>query len=78
MTQFKIIHDRPNCIGCTACASVCPKFWKMNDGDGKSDLIGATVLKDETTELLVDKKTADENQEAAQVCPVNVIHIQEL
>jgi len=78
MTQFKITHDRPNCIGCTACASVCPKFWEMNAEDGKSDLVGATVLENGTTELIVEEKAAEENQNAVDVCPVNVIHIQEL
>jgi len=36
----KIQHDRPNCIGCAACAAVAPEFWSMNE-DGKSDLKNA-------------------------------------
>ena len=35
----KVIHEREKCIGCGACAAVCPDFWEMSD-DGKSVLKG--------------------------------------
>ena len=60
----KIIHDKNICIGCGACAAVCPVNWEMGS-DGKS--------KPKKTEL-------DEigcNMDAAQSCPVNCIHIDE-
>lgn len=65
----KIIHDRDVCIGCGACAAVCPDYWEMG-GDGKSDLKGAK--KDVLT-----VKDIGCNKEAAQGCPVNCIHIEE-
>ena len=65
----KIIHDRDACIGCGACAAVCPGYWVMAD-DGKSDLKGAK--KD-----VLEVKEAGCNKEAAQGCPVNCIHIEE-
>lgn len=65
----KITHDRDVCIGCGACAAVCPDYWEMGD-DGKSDLKGA---KKDALEL----KEAGCNTEAAQGCPVNCIHIEE-
>jgi len=40
INKYKIIHDREACIGCGACASVCPKYWEM-DSDGKSNIIGS-------------------------------------
>lgn len=76
--KFKVIHDRENCIGCSACASVCPKFWGMNAKDGKSDLIGATPAENGTTELIVSGEDLEENQNAADVCPVQVITVKEL
>ena len=72
--KFMIQHDRPNCIGCAACAAVAPDFWEMNE-DGKSDIIGSKKLDDETEELDIDEKNYVENKEAADSCPVNVIHI---
>ena len=72
--KFQIFHDRPNCIGCAACAAVAPDFWSMNE-DGKSDIIGSIKKDDETEELDIDEKNYNENKEAADSCPVNVIHI---
>ncbi|MGV8176683.1 MAG: ferredoxin [Candidatus Bilamarchaeaceae archaeon] len=65
---IKVIHDRNACIGCGACASVCPKFWKMGD-DGKSDLVGA---KNDVLEV----PSEECNTDAAHSCPVNCIHIE--
>ncbi len=72
MSKFKIVHDRPNCIGCGACVAVSPEDWEMN-ADGKSDLIKAKALPDTTQEKELDN--LGENMEAARMCPVNVIHI---
>lgn len=71
---YKIKHDRPNCIGCGACAAVCEKFWEM-DEDGKSNIVGGKKMPDGTEELEIEDKDFEENQEAAEVCPVNVIHL---
>ena len=64
MASYKIKHDRPNCIGCGACVSLCPANWMMSD-DGKSKPKKADILESEF----------DCNKEAADHCPVNVIHI---
>ena len=72
--KFQIFHDRPNCIGCAACAAVAPDFWTMHE-DGKSDIVGSKKNDDETEELDIDEKDYNENKEAADSCPVNVIHI---
>ena len=69
----KIIHDRDACIGCGTCAAVCSKYWKM-DSDGKSKLIGGKkVGKNEE----LDAKAIECNQDAAEACPVNCIHIED-
>ncbi len=75
---YKIDHDRPNCIGCGACAAVAPEFWEMSP-DGKSSVKGATK-KEENGEVVreeLDIKDEDfeKNKTAADSCPVNVIHI---
>lgn len=89
--KYKIVHDRDICIGCSACATVCSKYWKMAD-DGKSDVIrdndDGTQTKAEKTgngeeealgsndaPLTVDY---DSNKEAADSCPVNCIHLFEV
>lgn len=69
---MKIIHEREKCIGCGSCVALCPKFWEMAE-DGKSDLKGATKNSEGNYELEVEE--VDCNQEAADSCPVQIIHI---
>ena len=71
--KFKIIHDRPTCIGCGSCAAVAEKYWEMN-ADGKAD------LKDAATKGTDQEREFDEldnNMDAAECCPVNCIHVYE-
>jgi ferredoxin len=79
MADFTIDHDRPGCIGCGACAAVNPAFWSMSPKEGKSDLKGAKQTKEngEVTRETLDISQADyaKNREAADCCPVNIIHI---
>ena len=72
MAKYKIIHDRKKCIGCGACASICPDFWEIGD-DNKSNLKGASINGD-VYELYLDKIKC--NDEAADNCPVNCIKIE--
>jgi len=72
--KYQIQHDRPNCIGCAACAAVAPDFWTMHE-DGKSDIVGCRKRDDEWEELDIEEKDFQANKEAADSCPVNVIHI---
>ena len=69
----KIIHDRDACIGCGTCAAVCSKHWKMGS-DGKSELIGA---KKNGNQYELEVNPVACNQDAAEACPVNCIHIEE-
>ncbi len=79
MPDYKIQHDRPNCIGCGACAAVAPDYWEMSPVDGKSDL-KESVHKEEGGAIVLEEREIDEskyanNKEAADSCPVNVIHV---
>ncbi|MBI4652710.1 ferredoxin [Candidatus Kuenenbacteria bacterium] len=72
--MYKIIHDREKCIGCGACAALCPDYWEMND-DGKSLLKGAKKNKETgSDELEVEKLKCNENIEDS--CPVQCIRIE--
>ncbi len=78
---YKIVFDRKNCIGAAACAAVAPEFWVMNE-DGKADLIGSKdengnqVLIIKESQLTKEGKSVLQiNKDAAEVCPVQVIHI---
>ena len=73
--KFKLTHDRPNCIGCGACAALAPDHWEMDD-DGKSNIINGKRLEDTTEEKHIPDDHYEENYEAAECCPVNVIHLE--
>ena len=70
----QIQHDRPGCIACGACAAVAPDFWDMDPNDGKSNLKNCKKVGDQEHRDLLDDEF-ETNKEAAECCPVNVIHI---
>lgn len=72
--EYALQHDRPNCIGCAACEAVAPEFWEMNQ-DGKSDIKKGKHCENGWQELDITQKNFQENKEAAESCPVNVIHL---
>lgn len=67
----KIIHEVEKCIGCGACAAVCPDFFEMGD-DGKSHLKGGKKVGKNEELTVKDVKCA---KDAENTCPVQVIHV---
>lgn len=61
---MKVTIDRSGCIGCGLCASTCPEVFAMAD-DGLAEVIA------------LPKENADGAQQAAEECPVSVIHVDE-
>lgn len=74
MAKYKLEHDRENCIGCAACTAVNNKHWKMGE-DGKADIVDSKKRDDGWEELDLEEEEFLINKEAADSCPVNVIHI---
>ncbi len=68
----KVTHLRDICIGCGACAAVCPKYWEMK-GDGKSHLKGAKMVTPDHFELVLPAPEC--NSDAAASCPVSCIKV---
>lgn len=80
--KYRIVHDRDICIGCSACASVCPKHWIMED-DGKASIVNHTKTGNGEEEILgtTEKPLTEDfedNMDAAESCPVNCIHIKKV
>ncbi len=75
----KVIHERDVCIGCGACAVVCEKYWEMAE-DGKSNLKGAEKAGEGERgvefHLEIPEDDLECNKEAAEMCPVNCIHVE--
>ena len=68
MARYKIEHDQPGCIGCNACAALHPDNWEMIDINGEVKSKCKAVDVEEGSDF-------EKNKEAADVCPVNVIHL---
>ncbi len=67
-------HKRSSCIGCGSCAFLAPKNWKMNDEDGKADLVGG-IEKGGNVVGAVDEADLEANKKAAEACPMNIIKL---
>ncbi len=61
---MKLELDRDGCIGCGLCAEVCPEVFHIAD-DGLSEIIAKPDGNEEAV------------KEAANSCPVEVIHTEE-
>lgn len=71
---YKVLHFKKDCISCGACAAISPEFWEM-DEQGLAQLKGSEE-KEDHQELIIESEDARAaNQEAADVCPVNIIHV---
>ena len=71
---MKITQDQSACIGCGACAAICPTDWKL-EGD-KAILIGAK--KEGAKNVFVKiAKDAGCNKDAENACPVRCIKVEE-
>ncbi len=77
MAKFKITHFKKDCISCGACAAINPDFWEMDD-EGLADLKGSTEKGDHFERVIDSVEDQASNQEAADVCPVNIIHVDEI
>lgn len=74
MADYEIKHDRNNCISCGACAAISQEYWEMG-ADGKSDVKGGVKNADGSMSKEISQAEFDANKQAADACPVNVIHI---
>jgi len=70
----KIILEQDKCISCGSCQVVCPKHFELK-GDGKADLLrSVNNPKNNNEELEIE--AIDCIKDAASVCPVQIIHIE--
>ena len=72
---YIVEYNREGCIGAAACVAVQDDQWELV-ADGKADLKGSNQVdgnKKQTKEI--DESELAKYKEAAESCPVTVIHI---
>lgn len=67
---FKVTQDQVTCIGCGACAALCPQHWALK-GD-KAELIGGKKEGNLFVKIVND---AGCNKDAEKACPVACIKV---
>jgi len=75
MAKTKVTIDREECISCESCWTICPGFFEQNTVDNWSEVVekhrtGGNPAEGEAPGELLDKV-----QEAADACPVQIIHV---
>tara|TARA_Y100000310_G_C20610236_1_gene777625 strand:+ start:10 stop:246 length:237 start_codon:yes stop_codon:yes gene_type:complete len=75
MTKYKIIQVKKDCISCGACAAINPDFWQMDD-EGLAHLKGSKQIGDDWILEIDTEEDRASNQEAVDVCPVQIIKIE--
>ena len=74
MEKHTVIHLKKDCISCGACAAIAPDFWEM-DEEGLANLKGSTMVNGHQELGIETEEARATNQEAANCCPVNIIHV---
>ena len=77
MPKYRVLHFKKDCINCGACAAIAPDFWEMDD-EGFAQLKGATEVGDHWELMVETEEARATNQEAADVCPVEVIKVKKI
>jgi len=78
MTRYKLEHNKPECIGCGACAAVAPEFFVMDEAENKSDITDCKKLENGWEEREIEEKDLQKTKDAAESCPLNLIHLTNL
>lgn len=77
MAKYKIVHNKKDCIGCGACAAVTPEHWEMDD-EGMAQLKGSQKNGENWEKNIDTEEDCASNQEAADVCPVQIIKVEKV
>ena len=73
---MKVKVNKDACIGCGACASICPDVFELND-EGLSEVKVEEENKEKEEFVSVKEELQDEVRDAADSCPTGAIEVNE-
>jgi ferredoxin len=74
---MKVIIERETCVSCGTCYDTCPGLFEQDPDDSFSRIIEKYRVNGNIAEGLVPVDLEACAQEAADLCPVQIITIQE-
>ncbi len=74
---MKVTIDRPNCTSCSTCWETCPAFFEENPDDSFSQVIAKFRDSENPGEGSAPEDLEACVAEAADLCPVQIIKIEE-
>ncbi|BBL68490.1 hypothetical protein MchiMG62_16710 [Methanoculleus chikugoensis] len=75
--MVKITIDRPGCISCESCWTLCPDVFEQDSNDDLSSVTEQYRVDGNPAEGEVPDDLTDCAQEAADSCPVTIIFVEE-
>ncbi len=70
----KVVHNRKQCISCSACAVASPDNYEMSEDDGMATM-KRSIDKKGMYVLDIDDAEVAAHKAAGQVCPVRIIRV---
>ena len=73
--MVKVSIDRNDCISCANCWTICPDFFEQNSDDSFSQVVEMYRVGSNIAEGEAPQKLEGLVKEAADSCPVQIIHV---
>jgi ferredoxin len=74
---MKVTVDRPNCTSCGTCWDTCPAFFEENPDDSFSQVMEKFRLNGDIAQGMSPQDLEACVTEAADLCPVQIIRLEE-
>jgi ferredoxin len=75
MANVKVTIERDQCTSCETCWTVCPEVFEQNGGDSWSQVVAKYQAGGDPSVGQFPDTLRDKVQEAADSCPVGIIHV---
>jgi ferredoxin len=73
--KLRVTIDRAECISCATCWATCPEFFEESPDDYSSQVVEHYRVDGNPGAARVPEDLADCVQDAADGCPVQIIHV---